>query len=300
MDVKGVIKISPSLKLNLPFSSLLQIGSLSNATAVIYEKIKNAPLCRRELSFVSISDIEAGERDLMEGLNYEMRFHHPFSAIEVLCLKINKFMTGLVSEEDAELCGTSFFYPRSLVTTSTTVRNTQAVDLIENATLIATNALIFSDAPFLFPPGQIAFAAVAMAMRVNDAHTTPRELIHPTLCAFLRNRFSSKNEDDLSDFENEVSHIIQHLMESPVMDLKLLSLSRPSEEGDAIIAEQAERLRRVFHKVSIIRGISTRLTLDHIGIVRKRKRNAVLEYTLSPPGHTICTYKVARITPTKL
>ena len=236
----------------------------------------------------------------MEGLNYEMRFHHPFSAIEMLCTRIYNFMTGLASDEEAELCGTSFYYPKRFLTRCETFRKAQAVDLIENAMLIATNALIFSDAPFLFPPGQIAFAAVAMAMRVNDAYSTPRELIHPTLCAFLRNRFSSKNEHDLNDFEHKVSRIIHHLMASPVMDLKLLSLSRPSEEGDAIITEQAERLRQVFHKVSIIRGVSTRRILDPIGNVRKRKHNTVWEFILSSPGHDVCTYKVARITPTKV
>jgi len=277
--------------------SRLDIRSLSNATAVIYDKIKNAPMCRRELGFVSVAEIEDGERDLMEGINYEMRFHHPHSAISVLSSKINAFIVDQERVEAAKLSGTSFYHtssPRNMSESGTNVE-----EIIENAMMIASNALVFSDAPFLFPPGQIAFATIAMAMRVNDPYSPSKGLIHQTLFAFLRHRFGSKNDDELNNFEDEVSYIIQHLMDSPVMELKLLSLSRPSEELDGIIAEQAERLGRVFHKVSIIHNTAAPLTSDPIGDFRKRKHSIKFEVSLSPPGHPICTEKVARITPTK-
>ena len=91
----------------------LKIRSLSNATAVIYDKIKNAPMCRRELGFVSVAEIEDGERDLMEGINYEMRFHHPHSAISVLSSKINAFIVDQERVEAAKLSGTSFYHTSS-------------------------------------------------------------------------------------------------------------------------------------------------------------------------------------------
>lgn len=257
-------------------------------------------MCRRELGFVSVAEIQAAERDLMEGLNYEMRFHHPYCAISVLCSNASAFIDDLAYEEETKWSGKSFDHAKSPRATLETQRHTNAADLLANAILIASNALIFSDAPFLFPPGQIAFAAVAMAMKVSDPYAAFEGLIHPILCAFLRNRFESKEEEDIRDFEDEVSRIIQTLMDSPVMDLKLLALSRPSAERDVVVAEQAERLRQVFRKVNIIRDIPAQLTSDPIGSFRKRKHNAVLEFTLSPPSHPMCTHKVARITPTKL
>jgi hypothetical protein len=256
-------------------------------------------MCRREVCFASVAEIQAAERDLMEGLNYEMRFHHPHSTISVLCSNASAFIDDQAREDEIKWSGKAFYHARSPRGTLKNQRHKKAADLLANAMLIASNALIFSDVPFLFPPGQIAFAAVAMAMRVSDPFATFEGFIHPILRAFLRNRFETKEAEDIRDFEDKVSRIIQTLMDSPVMDLKLLALSRPFAERDGVVAEQAERLRQVFRKVNCIRDISAQVKSDPIGSFRKRKHNAVLEFTLSPPIQPLCTHKVARITPTK-
>lgn len=250
-----------------------QIELLEHATELIFDRMNSAPLCRNELAVVSIEEIEAAERDLMEGINYEMRCHHPFGAVRVLTGEVANFLSKLRKSQNRS--------PRSPL---------GHCDLRERSLTVAQNALLFSDAPFLFPPGQIAFASVAMCMQGDgDCLGLPR-----TLRAYLRTRFTTKTEEELHNFEDQVSAIVDRLADSPVIHVGALSLSRSAIFCDDEVARQADELRRVFFKVS---GIRSSQTTSPRSIVRG-KRKFVSDYTISPVGRDCI--KVAKVTPTKL
>ena len=255
-----------------------------------------APLCQHELRIVSVRDIERGEKDLMEGINYEMRCYHPFGAVRVLAGEVESFLNNTHE---------SFWHA-------------PIHDLRERALHVAQTAVLFSDVPFLFPPGQIAFAAVAICMKnpnyPDSCGTLPR-----TLRAYLRNRFTRKSESELNSFECRVATIVDTLAERPMPVSGYVSVggvSPPSEDG---VAEQVEDLRRVLFKVSQLRApprsprssicISPRPSFIHhnsvtiaaaaktCAAVRGGKRKLqTADYSISPVSRFS---KVAKVTPTK-
>jgi hypothetical protein len=77
----------------------VELDLLERATAVIERQVSSG---KRETYFVSASDIEAGERELMEGLNYEMRSHHPHAAIRVLAKEMSLFLSEMDDSRDSE------------------------------------------------------------------------------------------------------------------------------------------------------------------------------------------------------
>lgn len=252
--------------------------------------MQGAPLCRKELSFVSIEEIEDSERDLMQGINFEMRCHHPFGAVKVLTSEIERFLANAERARcqswNMDSCrrGTS---PRSVQD----FPGHGELGLREKALLVAQSALLFSDVPFLFPPGQIAFAAVAMCMS-KSKNSSCR--LPSALQAYLRTRFPSKTDEELFNFEDQVCSIMDKLKASPVMDIKMISISRNAIPCDDMVAKQADELRRVFFKVSSIRTPQRRV----FGNVMNRKRKYATCYKMSPVGRDCA--KIAKVTPTKL
>jgi hypothetical protein len=265
---------------------------LEHATDLIQQRVKGAPLCRQELSYVTVEEIEAAERDLMEGINYEMICHHPYNAVRVLSGEVENFLSlgedrRYFPFERRQKNGESS--PRKVFD----IRGEDCEEGIqERAIMIAQNALLFSDLPFIFPPGHIAFAAVAMAIRKkHDAHGLPL-----TLRTYLRDRFVSKTEEDLLTFEDQVSNIVDKLVDSPVMDMQMIALSNNTVVCDRIMAEQAHELRRVFHKVSNLQT-SPRYVVSPIKELGRRKRKLPEPTMLSPAGRLY--RKLVKVTPTK-
>ena len=276
---------------------LLQIDVLEHATDLIQRKVLGVPLCRDELPYVTVEEIEVAERDLMDGINYEMRCHHPFNAIRVLAAEVEKFM--IRDEDPSYFTFENVFEWRHNNGSQLSPRDVfgvkdEEVDLgiKERASLIAQNSMLFSDAPFLFPPGQIAFAAVAMS--IDEGHTSVG--LPLILRTYLRDRFLSKTEDDLLAFEDKILAIVDTLRESPVMDMQMIGLSRNSVAHDQVMVEQADELRRVFYKVNYVLLASKPAKSTSSTFSEKRKFSE-----LTPMSPETSTYsKVPKVTPTKM
>lgn len=268
----------------------VQIDVLEHATDLIQQKVKAAPLCRQELCYVTVDEIEVAERDLMEGLNYEMRCHHPYNAIRVLAGEVEKF------RHRNEECKFERRRPSQSKPSVVVIRDDEFEEsVLERASMFTQNALLFSDVPFLFPPGQIAFAAVAMSMRgKNDGNGLPL-----TLRTYLRDRFTSKTEGELLAFEDQVSAIVDKLLQSPVMDVRMIELSQNTMVCDRVVAEQADELRRVFHKVTNIRCSPRSVQQSPIRELGSRKRLRAPELTVLSPERRLHR-KYVKVTPTKL
>lgn len=244
---------------------------------------------------MTVEEIESAERDLMDGVNYELRCHHPYNAIRVLGGEVEKFLSrgddsrrftfGNRRESRESLSPRNVFDIRD--------EDCEEDGIQERAIMIAQNALLFSDLPFMFPPGQIAFAAVAMSIRDNhDTHGLPL-----TLRTYLRDRFVSKTESELLAFEDQVCTIVDKLIDSPVMDMKMIAMSKNIMVCDRIVAEQADELRRVFHKVSNLNQTSPRSVVSPIKELGRKRKGP--ELTALSPIHGRTYRKVVKVTPTK-
>ena len=273
------------------FSSSSQIDVLSHATLVVEMRAQNDPLCGDELRAVTIEEIEAAERALLEGCDYRLRSHQPYGAIKVLVSDVASFL--MESRENNTTITTDYSFdtgsskscddgrttsPRSVV-----YEQQQQHDdhddhhldtLCERALSVAQTALVYSDINFLFPPGQIAFAAVALAL---DGHTsssssssssssyknesttttttTCNNRLGENMREYLCARFSQKSSKELSEYEKQVSKIITNLENCPAIDLELFSpLWQYHQRRYARTAErQAIKIRRAIFTASRLR-----------------------------------------------
>jgi hypothetical protein len=195
-----------------------------------------------ELRAVTIKEIEAAERALLEGCDYRLRSHHPYGAIKVLAADVVSFFTGnreqstdskySYSPDDPTASGNVYASPRSVVCESSTHYHhldghTGLDTLCERALSIAQSALVYSDINFLFPPGQIAFAAVALALDShaysNDDESPDCNRLGTKMREYMCARFSQKSEDEISEYEEEVSKIIATLENCSAIDLEMFS-----------------------------------------------------------------------------
>jgi hypothetical protein len=158
---------------------------LERATAFVEQKIAQSSLAKQESYYVSANDIEVGERELMEGLNYEMRCHHPHAAIRVLAKEMSTFLSE-ACESPQECCSDGSEEGRNPLDEIASPRHVGSFsdehnwrNLYERSIAVAQHALIFSDVSFLSCPGPLAFAAVAIAARNGRSQLEmPRELLH--------------------------------------------------------------------------------------------------------------------------
>mmetsp|Transcript_27679 Transcript_27679/g.60953 ORF Transcript_27679/g.60953 Transcript_27679/m.60953 type:complete len:511 (+) Transcript_27679:96-1628(+) len=223
----------------------LPIDLLSHATFVVEMRAQNDPLSMDELRGVTIQEIEAAERVLLEGCDYRLRSHHPYGAIKVLASDVFSHFMHSREQNDAisdyvtcsldDTGGSENVYasPRSAVCEHQSYRNFYNDDhlgldtLRERALSIAQSALVYSDINFLFQPGQIAFAAVALAL---DSHAYNYDDDCPTcnrlgtkMREYMCVRFSQKSEEEISEYEKEVSKIISTLEHCSAIDLEMFS-----------------------------------------------------------------------------
>ena len=288
---------------------MLQLDLLEQATALIECQMVKSFLGKQESYYVPAKDIEAGERELMEGLNYEMRCHHPFTAIRVLAKEMSSFLSELNSfrrvdgseeRDPSDTFETGNVSPRQVWDLSDVNRGRS---LYERSVAVAQNALLCSDVSFLFSPGPIAFAAVAIASR--DGRKAGRDAkghvsLQPEMKEFLRVRFPAEEEYDLRDFESQVCKIVSELDDSPVMDYKMLSTCQSEEpRGSSDKAFEIYEIRRVSFKMSALRhtrdvgrgGATTRRYQS------PRKRNMDDEPRIDRVE--IAQSKIPKVTPTR-
>lgn len=238
-------------------------------------RAQNASLCRDELRAVSIGEIEVAERALMEGCDYRLRCHHPFGAIKVLAADMGSYLLSTTEEKapmgyEAGFNAATFYghdeSPRSVVYGYQPDQqyhiDNNANTLCERALSIAQSALVYSDANFLFPPGQIAFAALTLALDGHQAGCN--NFVGPRMREYLRLTFRNKSTTELTEFEGEVGKIITHLDQCPEIDLNKFSPYWHYRDGRA--AEiQARETRRVFHvaaRCRVMKG-ATFQVIDH-------------------------------------
>lgn len=263
-------------------------------------------LGRQESYYVSAKDIEAGERELMEGLNYELRCHHPYDAIRVLVKDVTAFLsdadTSMQAHQSTEKRDPSDTFrdehlsPRGASEFFNKGRDQQ---LHARAITVAQNALLFSDVPFLFTPGQIAFASVAVALTTGRKATSARSPeafvpLNPEMTTYLRARFPSKLENDLNHFESQVREVVHQVEHSPAMDTTTLVFSQTEEPPQCgSRSGQIYEICRVSAKVSTLH-VSHYSSHGHAhGVAIHRKRKNAGEF------REVSFDKIARVTPTK-
>eukprot|EP00536_Pseudo-nitzschia_multiseries_P006227 jgi/Psemu1/286317/fgenesh1_pg.130_\ len=216
----------------------LPIDILSHATFVVEMRAQTDPLSMDELRGVTIHEIEEAERVLLEGCDYRLRSHHPYGAIKVLASDVVSYFTNsdAYSPHDTR---TSTIASESVHTSPRTVLYEQPYHnfynddhvgletLCERALSIAQAALVYTDINFLFRPGEIAFAAVALAL---DSHAYNYDDECPTynrlgmkMREYMYARFSQKSEDQIAEYEEEVSKIISTLEHCSAIDLEMFS-----------------------------------------------------------------------------
>lgn len=239
---------------------------------------------------MSIEEIEAAERALLEGLNYQLRCHHPFGAIRVLASDVTTFLACRTEGDVKRSSRSSLQYGyRSPQTVDECYSEERTTSLCERAVAIAQSALVYSDVNFLFPPGQIAFACVAIALEGNDYGGR----LGAAMRSYLRMRFPQKTEEELCQFEFDVSSIICNLASCPAIDLhKFCSGSYTGRRHSA--QSRAAEVSRVFGVAAGIRmrrNIVTSPKPMQVECPRKRVRNDDRFFCRQD------SFKIARVTP---
>jgi hypothetical protein len=225
---------------------MIKIDVLSRATWYIHAKAQTA--LQKELKAVSIPEIEVAERALLQGCDGYLRCHHPFGAVKVLASDISNF---LISEPTQEFClgeGSIQGSPKIVICDHSAAISHH--DLCERALSLAQWALVYSDVNFFFPPGQVAFAAVAVAL---DGHEHGDKL-GGNMREYLEMRFRNKTLDELDEFESQVGRIIILLEKCSSIDLTKFSPNWQYCHDGSADEHQAAELHRVFCKVSHLRS----------------------------------------------
>lgn len=214
--------------------------------------VHNAPLCYKELRAVPVVEIEFAERLLMEGLNYEFHCYHVTDIIEEILLN-NNFSSSSHNFNDSKVRVDSS--PRSAATTygcnnslchgvgfeSSEYLRLKALD-------IAQRAYIFSDAPFLYAPRDIAFAIVAIASgsTSSDSYCVGSKLLHQYN---IMNPEKAKAKAELSSVTSQMHDVIFNLLHCPYMAL----CPTNDHHSKNIFTKRAEELRRVMSEVATLR-----------------------------------------------
>lgn len=236
-------------------------------------------LCQEELRAVTIPEIEAAERALLPGCDYRLRCHHPYGAIKVLAFDVSNYSSHMMRQDDDDedlepldlnaentnsTRGAFNGSPRSVLydyhpataEASGSHHNKQGLStLCERALSVAQSALVYSDVNFLFPPGQVAFAAVAVAF---DGYGFGTKL-GGGMRDYLAMRFRNKSVQERSNFELQVGKIVAMWEQCPSIDLKRFAPSWHScQDADdvddvALEGKQVSELRHVFRTASQLR-----------------------------------------------
>lgn len=267
-------------------------------------------LGRQESYYVSAKEIEVSERELLEGLNYELRCHHPYEAIRVLAKDITTFLSEAEKakqlDQSAEERNPSDTFRNEISSPSRAsdfVIEGHDEILYEESIVVAQNALLFSDVLFLFTPGQIAFACVAIALRKDPKAISTRMPesyvpLNPEMMAYLRARFPFKLETDLHDFESQVCKVVHQLDQSPIMDTRTLVLSLTREPSHC--GSRSGHIYEIQHVSSVLSALrvspDTSHGLSHVGGLFDRKRKNAGEHCKASNVHE----KIAKVTPIKL
>jgi hypothetical protein len=269
-----------------------QVAILSHATSIVNRKAHKASLCRDELRAVSILEIEEAERNLLAGLDFRLRCHHPYGAIRVLAGEISASVSEHMScQKGGHLLAGGYqqHSPRGI---NSLYSDDRLESLCERSLAVAQAALVYSDVNFLFPPGKIAFAAVAIALEGKVRGGCLGFMMRH----YLRLRFPQKTAEELDAFESDVIDIIFEIEACPEIDLsKFVSTSQRRFSSTA--QYQALEVRRVFSVAAYFRDMVQSLQNRSKAAtfsIKPGKRDRQDEYYTCAQGR----FKAARVTPT--
>jgi hypothetical protein len=179
----------------------------------------------------------------MKGLNYELRCHHPTSAMQVMsrdyCAFLHASQNGKPSiraRGDIEL-NRSFesvrVRSRSISPTSAATRfedeikdgspflrqecmdqDAIADNLYDKSCNIELIAAVKSDVAFLFPPGQIGFAIVCIAAgAIQETSSGGAWTIDDTMKEYLASRFPRRSPKYLENFVGHVNRLLNYVLQ---------------------------------------------------------------------------------------
>lgn len=242
---------------------------------MVQQRVRNAPLCCKELRAVPVIEIERAERLLMEGLNYEFQCHHAADIIDEIFMNDIATSSLNISKEDNDCVHRS---PRSAVTSSygrnmSLYRDIEEDDneyVRQKALDIAHRANIFSDVPFLFSPCDVAFAAVVIASDSISAGSY-------SIGSKLLNRYRDMNLERSQD-ERSIASSIQSVVLS-LLRCKSMNFCSIDDSTHAV-AKRAEELRRIMGEVATLRLLRKINNSNLLGRSYVRK-NAVATTALS-------------------
>jgi hypothetical protein len=262
---------------------------LAHATAVVQLKVQSSPLCRAELRGVSIAEIEEGERLLMEGVNYEFRCYHPETPVRILAPDVAHFLNEsnnmfAIDGRDPDEC--FMLGGRCPTPTSCDAHVDYIVDnIVDRASDLALRAAVFSDIPFLFAPGHIAFALVAIVLDSVDEGGA----LGGDIEDYLINRFPLKTAQEILSFSHQVSKIIRKLMACPWMELQ------PNRgRGKQMVALRAEELRCALTTIASLRKCGSTILKNVAAAGTHKRSRREVECT---PAKLFSALKMAKVTP---
>ena len=200
-------------------------------------------LCYGELAPVSVQDIEAYETILMEGVNYEFICHHPHASIGYLARDVAEFLM----ERNGSCTEGNAYHVHE-----------HASDLLLAAMSLLDRVNVVSDAPFLFAPGHIAFAIVAIVVEADE-----EGFLGGIMQDYLVTRYPMQSEEDILAYTRTVSNVIALLMNESSMDLRRRTDMHRVKD---------QRTRRLHRAICMVRKLSYGRAAEEVVESRKRKR----------------------------
>jgi hypothetical protein len=228
----------------------------------------------------------------MEGINYQFRVHHPDTAIRVLATDLSTFLAVegkgalMLDLDDGRNPSESYSRDGYASPRGTFDAEEQADEYLDIAFDIWQRAIVFSDVPFMFAPGQIGFGIVAIAAGLVDSNGCMGDAMQEYLIA----RMPLKTEDEILLFSRQVNRIIQTLQSSPLMDLQ-----HNGQQVKHVVAQRAEELRTVFSKASSLRMMREMNNSPLTARVCSKRTRGDVDFT---PPRERCYRKLAKVTPT--
>jgi hypothetical protein len=191
-------------------------------TALRSKNLKSHSDLWREVKAVSTSDIISSELNLLAGLNFELMCCHPFRASKALACDLTRFFKK--HDETPELDW-----------------NRIMGDIHRRARTLYATASIASDILFLFPPGQIAFATLAVAGEIELETEAGKWFSNVALKEYIRARFCDEMQTELRSFETQVETISSKLRKSSMCQHEEISeekkMMKTGETSTSVITE---------------------------------------------------------------
>uniref|UniRef100_A0A7S2Y8K3 Uncharacterized protein n=2 Tax=Entomoneis paludosa TaxID=265537 RepID=A0A7S2Y8K3_9STRA len=223
---------------------------------------------------------------MMEGVNYQFMCHHPHASIGFLVKDVASFLFEQKHPAlDVDVASSSSSSTNDSTATTQTRPSSwdefeveeHANELLHRAMQVLHRANVFSDAPFLFAPGHIAFAIVAIVVE----STNEGGFLGDIMQDYLVTRYPMQSEEEILEYTRNVSRVISLLLSNHNMDLR----PRQNVSVSEIVAQRAAQLHRVLCRVrKMARQTAASQTATLVESRHRRKRTrSVADADFTPP-----------------